>query len=235
MRTGLSTNVTLLRDQMSERLAALPLDILLLSVDGISAPAYERIRVRGDFARVLDNVMRFATAWERQSETERPRHVALSFIDLPCLHEEINNAQAFWKDRLPRAFVINRKPFHPWGYQDPLTRDIARAVGDTRVPVRRRRRCHEFSRGLVILSDGRCVPCCNDYEARLVVGNLRHQTLAEVWNGPILQQLRTDTELDNDLCRFCPAYTPTPEDAMLDVSPFQPWNELGGYLTISTS
>lgn len=230
MGLGTSTNCTLLRGDMVDKTAALPLDVLLLSIDGVRAESYARIRVKGQFEAVLENVDQFARAWARRPPDERPRHVVLSFIDLPCAHDDVAAARAFWAPRLPAEFVVNLKPFHPWGYQDDLVMDIAARVGDAAHRTRRGRRCHEPWRGFTVLSDGRCVPCCNDYEGRLVLGDLTRQTLEEVWRGEAMRRLRLDETLDNDLCRWCPHYSPTEDHALLEVSPFQPWRELAGYL-----
>lgn len=230
MGLGSSTNVTLLSGRIGDMAVRLPLDVLLLSVDGISAASYERIRVKGQFGLVLDNVRRFAEAWARLPEGGRPRHVVLSFIDLPCIQDDVAAARGFWRAQLPSEFVVNLKPFHPWAYQDPLILDINARVGNPATTSPRGRRCHEFSRGFTILSDGRCVPCCNDYEGRLVLGDASRQTLEEVWNGEPLRTLRADMRLDNELCRCCPQYSPSEQDALLEVSPFQPWQELQGYL-----
>jgi MoaA/NifB/PqqE/SkfB family radical SAM enzyme len=229
MGLGTSTNVTLLRGRLLEAAATLPLDVLLLSVDGIAPASYERIRVRGQFDAVLESVGRFAEIWS--AAAERPRHVVLSFIDLPAIEEDVAAARAFWEARLPAEFVVNLKPYHPWGYQDALVTGIAREVGHLQAPPSLRgRRCHEFWRGFTVLSDGRCVPCCNDYEGRLVLGDLTRQSLEEVWNGPVMRRLRGDEQLDNPLCRYCPQYSPSERDALLEVSPFDPWSELRGYL-----
>lgn len=229
MRIGVSTNVTLLNDERAAMLAGLPLDILLLSMDGISAATYEQVRVKGDFAGVVDNVRRFADAWLRAER--RPRNVVVSFIDLPILQDDTRDAAEFWARIVPPQFVLNRKPFQPWALQDALTDDVIRRVGAD--PTRRERTtgCHEFFRGMAILSDGRCVPCCNDYEGRIVLGDAGAQPLAEIWNGPALQRLRREHVPDNALCRYCPQYAPLPEHATLAVSPFQPWNELQGYVS----
>jgi hypothetical protein len=34
------------------------------------------------------------------------------------------------------------------------------------------------------------VPCCTDIEGKLHLGNLREQTMAEVWNGAPMRDLR---------------------------------------------
>jgi len=228
MRIGASTNVTLLDDERAAALASLPLDVLLLSMDGITAATYEQVRVKADFERVVENVRRFADAW--LAAADRPPNVVVSFIDLPILHDDTRDAAAFWSGIVPPRFVLNRKPFQPWALQDALAEGISRRVGAG--PARRRRTtgCHEFFRGMAVLSDGRCVPCCNDYEGRIVLGDAGVQPLSEIWNGPVLQRLRREHVPDNELCRYCPQYAPLPEHATLPVSPFQPWNELQGYV-----
>ena len=41
-----------------------------------------------------------------------------------------------------------------------------------------------------ILCDGRVVPCCNDYDGELVLGDANEQTLKEIWNGEPYKMLR---------------------------------------------
>ena len=42
----------------------------------------------------------------------------------------------------------------------------------------------------MVLWDGTVVPCANHFEKINVLGNLRTQSLIEVWNGPAMQALR---------------------------------------------
>lgn len=230
MRLGTSTNVTLLDGERAAMMAALPLDVLLLSMDGVTAASYEAVRVGGSFAAVVANVEAFARLWEARAGQVRPRHVVVSFIDLPRVREDVQQAERFWRERVPAEFVLSRKPLHEWADQDALTDRLLRQMGTEPRKQPRERGCHELFRGLTVLSDGRCVPCCNDYEGRLVLGDLTRQSLAEVWNGEVITRLRADRRLDNALCRFCPQYTVAPEHATLPISPFQPYNELVGYV-----
>jgi radical SAM protein with 4Fe4S-binding SPASM domain len=61
---------------------------------------------------------------------------------------------------------------------------------------------------VVVLWDGRVVPCCRDDDARVVLGDLRESSLEEIWNGPAARQLRQqlidNAVPDGHLCSGCP-------------------------------
>jgi radical SAM protein with 4Fe4S-binding SPASM domain len=63
-------------------------------------------------------------------------------------------------------------------------------------------------RSVAVLWDGRVVPCCRDADADITLGDLNTQSLYEIWNGAIAQQLREyhrAAEMPADhLCRSCP-------------------------------
>jgi len=60
-------------------------------------------------------------------------------------------------------------------------------------PTPRKSPCFELWRGnIVILWDGRCVPCFVDYEAEMVYGNANDNTLKEILNGAKLRKQRRE-------------------------------------------
>lgn len=61
---------------------------------------------------------------------------------------------------------------------------------------------------LHITPQGKCVLCCQDYDGAEVVGDLNHQTIAEVLAGPAMQLMRRYTygleeAPDDFICRSC--------------------------------
>jgi radical SAM protein with 4Fe4S-binding SPASM domain len=60
---------------------------------------------------------------------------------------------------------------------------------------------------LQILWNGDVVPCCYDFDGRMVLGNLRQQSIAEIWNGAAYGKLRrADEALDFSaypICQVC--------------------------------
>lgn len=71
--------------------------------------------------------------------------------------------------------------------------------------LRGRIRC-ELSRDInhnVLLPDGRVILCSNDWGIKHVLGNLVHQTYAEILNGEEAQRIRKAMCSENDTCVLC--------------------------------
>jgi hypothetical protein len=58
-----------------------------------------------------------------------------------------------------------------------------------------------------VLWDGRVAACCYDFDGTMILGDLRHQTMAEIWHGEPYQRLRraqvTGDFAEWPLCRNC--------------------------------
>ena len=55
---------------------------------------------------------------------------------------------------------------------------------------------------VVVLWDGRVVPCCHDYNGMVVIGNLREQSIKEIWESTEAKKFRQDN-YHSKLCRQC--------------------------------
>jgi FkbM family methyltransferase len=66
--------------------------------------------------------------------------------------------------------------------------------------------CYYPWHSVSVLADGRVVPCCRDVNGSLVLGDLRHQSLLEIWKGEKIRELREAflrRDRDNPLCQSC--------------------------------
>lgn len=62
---------------------------------------------------------------------------------------------------------------------------------------------------LMCLANGDVVPCCVDWRAEMVVGNVHKQSLREIWNGEPLRQLRQELRANvfkSAICRSCTSF-----------------------------
>jgi len=66
--------------------------------------------------------------------------------------------------------------------------------------------CPAPNEQFVILWDGRVTVCCTDYEGRLAVGDIKQQTIEEIWTGPKWRHMREQMwrdVLEHQTCRVC--------------------------------
>jgi radical SAM protein with 4Fe4S-binding SPASM domain len=66
--------------------------------------------------------------------------------------------------------------------------------------------CPAPNEQFVILWDGTVTVCCTDYEGTLAMGNIKEQTIEEIWTSPKWGRLREQmwkNELESKTCRIC--------------------------------
>jgi len=67
--------------------------------------------------------------------------------------------------------------------------------------------CSESWVGFSVVASGKVVPCCFDYDEKVVLGDLKKQTLLEIWEGESMINLRREFKsgiITNPLCKNCP-------------------------------
>ncbi len=67
--------------------------------------------------------------------------------------------------------------------------------------------CYMPSSMIVITSDGNVLPCYEDYEEKMILGNIQTENLQDIWNGPrakeIREKLAQGMRKDFEPCRLC--------------------------------
>jgi radical SAM protein with 4Fe4S-binding SPASM domain len=95
------------------------------------------------------------------------------------------------------------KFFHNWANQND---EIIKVKNINKYKINQKNVCIEPWRGFVICWNGDVVLCCNDYNSKIKLGNLRNQKINEIWNSKEMQLIREkfiNCNYNNDLCRFC--------------------------------
>lgn len=202
MRTILSTNATALTESVGERVLNTQLDSLLISFDGASKETYETLRDGAKYDKVIIKIEKFL-ALKKRTGTKRPR-VTMSLINMPMTEHEIKVFKNRWKSRVDS---IRIKPPRNWdGSSERINQMMD--LSDTR-PVDKP--CYWLWSSMVILWDGRVVPCCMDYDAKYVLGNIREKSLEDIFNDEPMQKLRRlhveGRVSESSLCRGCSAPT----------------------------
>lgn len=212
---GLSTNATFLTASKTQALLGSGLDFLVISLDANSEQSYAHMRRGGDFGRTVDNVRRF---FAEKAAHKSPIRVVVQMIVSAHNQHEIAAFARTWDGQ------VVLKVARDWAGQVPLTallrpaasREPALSAEPLAAPglptglTPPQAPCRMLWTELTVFWDGRVVPCANVYEPENLLGDLRTQTLDEVWNGPPLQALRRahleDRVAQIPVCRSCPRH-----------------------------
>lgn len=174
--TLLSTNAGVLDADRRERLRNNPPDIVIFSIDSTDAETYRALGRTGSFEKT--------TEWVRSFLAEKPAgELPLTMVQLILMKDNAHQARAFEREwRAAGADLVRIKPY----FDFPAVEDY-RGTG---APDRGRGRCIYLWRQMAVLWDGRVVACCLDMEGETHMGDANEQSLAEIWNGAPMTELR---------------------------------------------
>jgi radical SAM protein with 4Fe4S-binding SPASM domain len=206
VRVKLSVNPLAMKDRVIDSLIESPPSYLMIALDGHDDASFERIRgVRNayDFS-----VERLHSYLARKVAAKVPTFVELGMIDFVENADSLHLLRDRWNG-IEGIDSVTAKRFTAWDGSaeeinayapEPMTNEQARKHSP--VPS-----CHLPWETVSITWDGAVVPCCYDYDRKMVLGNVMHQTLTEIWNGEPMRALRAEfrsNAVENPLCRQCP-------------------------------
>lgn len=215
-RIEFTSNGLLLTPERSRELLEAGLDGVRISIYGLDDDSYRHItRTPVSFERIRANV----AALHEAKKTLRPSmHVHCKIVDAGLSAE---TKARFFSVFTPISDSVHIDPLVEWMPSGsaplvamPLVRQPApgRIVGP--------QVCAEPFMKLAVNHDGTVSACCADWSCELLAGDLRTQSLAEVWHGPALRALRL-THLRGEraslpACGHCTYVACLPPQAQLD-------------------
>jgi radical SAM protein with 4Fe4S-binding SPASM domain len=208
------TNGLIIDEAQIRRLLEAGLRYIGVSVNGLTPQEYEAIRPGHSFQRLYSNLTRL-----RQIIDDSGRPCTLHFV-AQILKEEAEDRATDIESFKQTWFAIadSLSIFGLSAYAGVSLRRQGQETESHHLASSRKTDeslcCTEPFDRLVIKWDGRVTICCVDYDARMVVGDLRRQSLTEVWNSPTLNLIR-DTIRQRQysrlpLCRDCPKFYSEP-------------------------
>lgn len=109
-------------------------------------------------------------------------------------------------DYVDRIFIENVAPCWPeFDVKDSLGVDMAKGIYDQ--PINEVNTCPYIFYSISVNSDGSVSLCFLDWARKLIIGDVRNQSLKEIWNGEALFQHQIDNlrgkRKENPVCRQC--------------------------------
>ena len=185
--TAMSTNAVLLTEENAKKIFESGLDVLVIDFDAFTKENYEKIRRGAKYETVLKNVKRFA---ELKTEEEKmgnnKPYTILQIIEMKRTEHEVDRWIDFWKEY---PFHLQVKRFNTRAQQH---KDITQLSEEwQRVRTNQKRQPCSFLWELMVFgSNGNVSTCCNDYDIKLDLGNVKEQSVLEIWNGEKFRKLR---------------------------------------------
>ena len=191
----LVTNGAFLTDEAIARIRDVELDVLDISLDALHRETYARIRKGLDYDQVIAGV-------ERVLAADLPHTRVM--VRLVRQAENAHEVRAFvraWERRGVSVFVYTannrtgavRKWDSEVGYREdsaPKPVQLARRVGRAAMRSYIGGCCPVPFATANILHDGTLLLCVHDWGRKEVLGNIMDSSIAELWNGPRMREIR---------------------------------------------
>lgn len=185
---GIITNGSLLNQKVVLRLESANIDEIIVSLDTINKERFKIIRPGLDFDKIIENIYLLKGS-DLRDKTK------IGFIIQNENYMEIKSFSNFWKSKGVKVdirCVTNRggalKHFDKLRANMTFN-DTTNKYFDSCVNSFFNFCPNPFYR-FNILSDGKIIQCCNDWVHKDIIGNLKENSIKEIWGANILKTYR---------------------------------------------
>lgn len=195
----ISTNGSMLSEQVVLRLSQSGLDEIVVSVDACeSQDIYHAIRTNGNLGILNRNI-------EILIRNKGTMHIVLQFIDIFINKKE---KELFIKKWQSESCDISISCLYTWASQIPSLK----LASDNLSPVQYKKRipCADLWNKMTINHNGLVSLCCFDWKQSVVLGDCLTDSLINIWNGEIINGIRSSHKRgdyqDIPICKECDAW-----------------------------
>ncbi len=165
-------------------------DWIRFSVDGFSPETYKKSGRGMNYEKVVDDVHFFINERDR---LKNDCFVEIRMIDIEFNKHEQEQFVTYWNKYADQATITELYTW-PWmGQTESVNLPCPKVVDE-----------------MFFIVDGRAVLCCWDFQERGIIGDIKEQTIDEIWSGSVIQrykQLLNEGKRDEIvLCSRCDAY-----------------------------
>lgn len=192
----LNTNGVLMTPEKSRSYIESGLDAIYVGIDAYKEETYNKIRVGGNYQRVVENVLAYRDLLKKVGNPNQELFV--QFVVSEFNEDEVDAFRTFWNEA---GVNVKIRPKISWA---GLVRADNLLNNDEIV----RRPCYWLMQTINICADGRVTLCSVDLHCRVPSGDVTNSTIKEVWQSGDLKKYRTLQAENNyselpEMCRNC--------------------------------
>jgi len=187
---GITSNSTLLDEPLAEALITAGLDFACLDFSG-TYENYEKIKKGAFFDETLKNLINFLIL-----AIDKNVFTVIQFIQMKENESDLAEFLELFQNYEKSPNVHLRLK-----YYDSFAGTMKKQKIQNRKP------CPIPWQSVCVLWNGEVVPCCRDFNAKALLGNLNDKDLTTIWNDKPMQQLRKNhlglDFYEDHLCKYC--------------------------------
>lgn len=209
--TVTSSNGHYFTDDMAKATVQSGLDRLIISIDGTTQDTYDKYRIGGNLAKVIEGTKKIMQ-WKKELNSNTP-HVIWQFIAFKHNAHQIPQIKALAKQVGVDELGIKTAQIYDYQSSDnfiPDNEQISRykklADGTYAIKNKLLNQCWRMWRGSVITWDGLVVPCCFDKDATHRFGDVSETPFSMIWRNNKYQNFRRailKSRREIDICTNC--------------------------------
>jgi len=186
--TKMNTNGLALTRDLSEELIRNRLDYLVFSLDAITPETYMRIKRRDCFEKVMNNILDYLEIWGDLDTGYVRNYFA---CDINILEEKANKHEIpMFKEILNRLPVGHISVYELHNFMGAVEEANQKLNNCKQVSSEEWPCCNTPWDVLGIRWNGEVVACIYDYDSRYVVGNVKEQSVWQIWNSDRMIEFR---------------------------------------------
>ncbi len=166
-----NTNGVLMTTEKARSFIQAGLDAIYVGVDAATEEIYRKIRIGGDFNKVIQNVRNYRDVLGESGREGQKLFVQFVLSDIN--DHEVEEFKRFWTAERVNVKV---RPKVSWG-------GLVDAPNLRPNDAVRRKPCYWLMRTINICADGTVALCSVDVHCRVKSGNVRQNSIEEIWKG----------------------------------------------------
>ena len=194
-----NTNASLLDEKKSREIILSGVDKIFFSFDSPYREEFNKIRVKGDYDLVLKNIKNFMKVKkELKSDTPITR---VQMVLMKDNQREWEDFQKLFSNLVDTIAYID--------YLDHGIQNKHKEKGVVKIGSRKKKFCcPQLWQRMFVHPDGVVTPCCLDSSREMVMGNIKENSIKDIWKNELYQDMREkhmNGKIDEiPTCRNCP-------------------------------
>jgi len=209
--TATSTNAHFLHEEAALHTVKAGLDRLIISLDGTTQNAYASYRIGGSLSKVIEGTRNIIAA-KKKLKSKTPQ-VIFQFLVVGPNEHQIPEVHRLAKELQVDKVILKTAQIYDYEKGSVLIPKQARfsryrknSDGSYSIKNKMDDHCWKMWHSCVVTWDGKVVPCCFDKDAHFVLGDLKKNSFAEIWNGEAYNRFRQSllvSRKEIEMCRNC--------------------------------